>query len=83
MVRRPAKRIIEVDGHQWEVSAVIEGVGWDAELPVRRENWLSFVSDDERRFITPLPEDWASWSDERLRAELETATPSKRRSFPG
>ena len=82
MVRRPVQRIIEVDGHQWEVSAVIEGMGWDAELPISRESWLSFVSGDERRFITPLPPDWASWTDERLRAELATAQLSQRRSRP-
>ena len=83
MVRRPAKRIIEVDTHQWEVSAVIEGIGWDAEMPIRRESWLSFVSGDQRRFISPLPSDWASWSDERLRAELLNAPVSKRRAPPG
>jgi hypothetical protein len=83
MVRRPQKRVIYVDGTRWEVSAVIEGVGWDAELPVRRENWLSFETDGERRFITPLPEDWASWSDERMREELAKAPTSKRRSFGG
>jgi hypothetical protein len=83
MVRHPAKRIIEVDGQEWEVSAVIEGVGWDAELPVRREHWLSLVSENERRFITPLPSDWTSWTDERLRAEVASAPRSKRRSAPG
>jgi hypothetical protein len=75
--------VIEVDGRRWEVSAVIEGLGWDAEIPVRRENWLSFETDGERRFITPLPDDWVSWSEEKLREALATAPRSKRRSFPG
>jgi hypothetical protein len=83
MVRLPEKRVIEVDGQQWEVSAVIEGVGWDAELPVRRASWLSFLKGDERRFITPLPADWAEWSDERLAAELANSRLSKRRMPPG
>ena len=83
MVSRPTKRVIEVDGRRWEVSAVIEGLGWDAEIPVRRENWLSFETDGERRFITPLPDDWISWSEEKLREALATASRSKRRSFPG
>ena len=76
-------RVFEADGRRWEVFAVIEGVGWDAELPVRRENWLSFTTDGERRFITPLPADWEMWSADRLRAELASAPISKRRSFGG
>jgi hypothetical protein len=83
MVRRQEKRSIDVDGQRWDVRAVIEGVGWDAELPIRRENWLSFETEGQRRFITPLPEGWASWSDERLRAELANAAISKRRPLPG
>ncbi len=83
MVRQPAKRIVEVDGQEWEVFAVIEGVGWDVELPVRRAHWLSLVSEIERRFITPLPSDWTSWTDERLCAEVMRAPRDKRRSPPG
>ena len=76
-------RVFDADGRRWQVCAVIEGVGWDAEIPVRRENWLSFTTDGERRFITPLPADWEMWSTERLRAELAKAPLSKRRSLGG
>ena len=78
-----ANRVFDADGRRWEVRAVIEGVGWDAELPIRRENWLSFETQGERRFITPLPLDWEMWSIDRLLAELAAAPISKRRSLGG
>lgn len=78
-----AKQVIGQDGRAWAVYAVIEGQGWDAEMSVRRENWLSFDTDGERRFITPLPADWESWSEEQLRTALDGAPRSKRRSLGG
>ncbi|MEO7457515.1 MAG: hypothetical protein ABIY52_14720 [Gemmatimonadaceae bacterium] len=81
MVPSNPHRIIDVDGRRWVVSPVIEGQGWDAELPVRRENWLSFEADGERRFITPLPHDWETWPEDELRARLLVAPRSLRRSF--
>ena len=79
MASAPITRVIDVDGRRWEVTAVIEGVGWDAELPIRRENWLKFETTGERRFLAPLPDEWASWTDERLREALATAPMDKRR----
>ena len=76
-------RIIEVDGRQWIVAPVIEGVGWDAELPVRRHNWLSLETHGERRFISPLPEDWDRWTDDHLREQVRAAPRSNRRSMNG
>lgn len=74
-----AEREIDADGRRWRVTEVIEGLGWDQEMPMRRENWLLLVSGEERRFIAPLPPDWESWPDDKLRAELASARPSKRR----
>ena len=77
------RRIIDVDGRRWVATPVIEGQGWDAELPVRRESWLSFETEGERRFLTPLPVDWERWSDEELSAQIRMAPRSKRRSIGG
>lgn len=73
------ERRIDVNGRWWRVSPVIEGLGWDQEIPVRRENWLLLESEGERRFIAPLPADWESWADDALRAQVGLARQSKRR----
>lgn len=78
-----AEREIDVDGRRWRVTEVIEGLGWDQEMPMRRENWLLLESGAERRFIAPLPADWESWPDDKLRAEIASARPSKRRPLRG
>ena len=82
MASPPIKRVIDFDGRKWEVSAVIEGLGWDAELPIRRENWLRFETKGERRYVAPLPDDWASWSEDELREALVAAPLDKRGSPP-
>ena len=83
MIPSNPHRIVDVDGREWVVSPVIEGLGWDAELPIRRDNWLSLETDGERRFISPLPADWERWSDDELRAHIRSAPRSKRRSIGG
>lgn len=74
------RREIEVYGRQWVACAVIEGVGWDHEIPVRRDNWLLLESDGERRYIAPLPPDWETWSDDELRERVAHASHCRRRS---
>jgi hypothetical protein len=74
------ERVIEVDGCEWVVSVVVEGQGWDADLPDRRKSWLKLESESERRFISPLPEGWESWPDDELRSQLRRAPRSNRRS---
>lgn len=78
-----AERQVDVDGRCWRVTEVIEGLGWDQEMPMRRENWLLLESAGERRYIAPLPADWAFWPDDKLRAEVAAARPSKRRPLRG
>jgi hypothetical protein len=74
------ERAIDVDGSRWVVSVVVEGQGWDADLPDRRRSWLKLETDGERRFISPLPEGWESWPDDELRSQLRRAPTSNRRS---
>ncbi len=77
------EREIDVDGRRWRVTEVIEGLGWDQEMPMRRENWLLLETAGERRFIAPLPADWEAWPEDKLRAELASARQSKRRPLRG
>ena len=83
MIPSNPHRIVDVDGRRWVASPVIEGLGWDAELPIRRENWLSLETDGERRFMSPLPPDWESWSEDELCTHIRSAPRSKRRSIGG
>lgn len=77
---RDGARVVEdLEGHRWDVFPMIEGLGWDGEVSVPRENWLCFATPGERRYLTPLPADWESWNDDELRAALAAAPVDKRR----
>ena len=41
--------------------------------PGREGGWLSFVSTDERRRLSPIPDGWEQTSDRELRSYLEQA----------
>jgi hypothetical protein len=74
-----SRTLADADGHTWHVYVVVEGLGWDADLPDRRSNWLACVSLADRRFIAPVPEGWESWSEDELRAAVAKAPRDKRR----
>jgi hypothetical protein len=69
----PVRTVTDGTGRPWHVYVVVARLKFDTEGGKRRRNWLSFESGDERRYITPVPEDWDYWSDDQLRAEILTA----------
>lgn len=72
------RTLVDADGQTWHLYVVVEGLGWDADLPDRRSNWLACVSLGDRRFIAPVPEGWESWPDEALQAAVAAAPRDKR-----
>ncbi len=72
--------VMDTDGHEWEVFPMIEGLGWDPEADIRRENWLCFTTPGERRYLVPIPPNWLEWTNEELGAALERAPQDKRRN---
>jgi hypothetical protein len=74
-----SRTLVDADGHTWHVYVVVEGLGWDADLPDRRSNWLACVSLADRRFIAPVPDGWESWSEDELRDAVASARRDKRR----
>jgi hypothetical protein len=77
--RDGARKVLDGEGHEWEVFPMIEGLAWDGEISYPRENWLCFATEGERRYLAPLPPDWEKWNDEELRAALAAAPLDKRR----
>lgn len=45
-----------------------------AVTPGMEGGWLAFRSGHDRRRISPIPDEWSVWSDERLREECARAT---------
>ena len=74
------RTVVDDAGNAWQVYVVAEGRGWDADLPDRRSDWLKCVSQSDRRFIAPVPNEWLTWTDAQLLAAIVHARPDKRRS---
>lgn len=66
---------------------------WHVDMPaerahlmdaVYRKGWLVFEREDEteRRRLSRVPDDWASWPPDRLASLLEEATPVTMRNSP-
>lgn len=61
-----------MDGEEW--------IAWEV-LPSRQGHlpeaaaagWLAFECSTEKRRLTPIPREWETWSEERLRLALENA----------
>lgn len=74
------RSVTDADGRTWYVHVVIEGFRWDPEIEERRRNWLCLEAADDRRFISPVPEDWEQWSDATLLRWIGAAKPDLRGS---
>ena len=75
----PLLRIVRgQDGREWIVLLVREGTRWDPEIEMRRKNWLSCVAGPDRRYISPVPDDWEDCSEAELRSRIMHAKPDLR-----
>ncbi len=68
-------------GQTWHCYVVQEGLGWDAEMDVRRVNWLCCTSLSGRRYITPVPADWQKCDATVLAEAISAAAPDRRRFY--
>jgi len=75
----PELRIVRgPDGHAWVVMHIHEGMRWDPEIEMRRQDWLCCATLNDRRYITPVPAAWTQWSDSDLVAAVVRARPDLR-----
>lgn len=69
-------RALLLDGQVWTVRAVSLPPR-TAELVSRNPNavtnWLSIVSDLEKRRIAPIPADWEKWTEDQLAQAIRNA----------
>ena len=66
------------DGRAWTVMHIREGMRWDPEIEMRRQDWLCCATNGDRRYITPVPPAWTQWSDADLVAAVVRARPDLR-----
>jgi hypothetical protein len=66
------------DGRAWVVMHIQEGMRWDPEIEMRRQDWLCCATLGDRRYITPVPPAWKQWSDADLLGAVVRARPDLR-----
>lgn len=66
------------DGRAWVVMHIQEGMRWDPEIEMRRQDWLCCATCGDRRYITPVPADWRKWTDPELLGAVVRARPDLR-----
>ena len=66
------------DGRAWVVMLIREGMRWDPEIEMRRQDWLCCATLGDRRYITPVPPTWNQWSDAELLGAVVRARPDLR-----
>jgi len=75
----PELRLVRgTDGRAWVVMLIQEGMRWDPEIEMRRQDWLCCATLGDRRYITPVPPAWNQWSDAELLAAVVRARPDLR-----
>ena len=75
----PNLRIVRgPDGRAWVVMLIQEGMRWDPEIEMRRQDWLCCATLGDRRYITPVPPGWTQWSDADLLGAVVRARPDLR-----
>jgi hypothetical protein len=66
------------DGRAWVIMHIQEGMRWDPEIEMRRQDWLCCATLGDRRYITPVPPAWIQWSDAELLGAVVRARPDLR-----
>ena len=75
----PAVRaVVDASGRTWHAYVVIARIKFDPESEKRRRNWLALETGGDRRYISPVPREWSSWTDDELLTEIATAKPDLR-----
>jgi hypothetical protein len=75
----PQLRVVRgLDGRAWVVLHIREGMRWDPEIEMRRQDWLCCATIGDRRYITPVPTAWYQWTDVDLAAAVGRARPDLR-----
>jgi len=75
----PRLRVVRsLDGRAWVVVHIQEGMRWDPEIEMRRQDWLCCATLGDRRYVTPVPQGWNEWSDADLAAAVVRARPDLR-----
>jgi hypothetical protein len=81
----PHREFVDAAGIKWDAFAVhpSDQVAGRARLPDPfRHGWLSFAAGDERRRLSPVPDNWESLSDDALRELCARADVVPRRLTP-
>ena len=73
----PVRTVQDAQGRTWHVYPVIERTKVGAP---HRASWLCLESGSDRRFISPVPDDWRRWSDAALLLSIHAARPDLRDS---
>jgi hypothetical protein len=79
------REFVDAAGLRWDAFAVHPSaeISSRARLPdPYRSGWLSFASGEERRRLSPVPDDWMAMSDDSLRELCERAERVPQRSTP-
>ncbi|MDB4887113.1 MAG: hypothetical protein JWN79_2551 [Gemmatimonadetes bacterium] len=71
----PVRSVQDAQGRTWFAYPVIEGSKLGAP---RRASWLCLECGPDRRYISPVPEDWQKWSDATLLHSISSARPDLR-----
>jgi hypothetical protein len=79
------REFVDAAGLRWDAFAVHPSaeISTRARLPdPYRSGWLSFASGDDRRRLSPVPDDWLAMSEESLRELCERAERVPKRATP-
>jgi hypothetical protein len=79
------REFVDAAGLVWDAFAVHPSaeISSRARLPdPYRGGWLSFASGEERRRLSPVPDDWQAMSDDALRELCSRADPVPKRATP-
>ena len=73
----PVRSVQDAQGRTWFAYPVVERSKVGAP---RRASWLCLECGADRRYISPVPDDWRQWSDALLLHSISSARPDLRDS---